>query len=48
MEPFTATVVGSYPRSTTVEDMLKKPAVSQIRALALSNKKICGIRTFRA
>ena len=32
MEPFTATVVGSYPRPTTVEDTLKKPMVSEDEA----------------
>jgi 5-methyltetrahydropteroyltriglutamate--homocysteine methyltransferase len=29
MPPFTATVVGSYPRNTSVEDTLKKPSLSR-------------------
>src|SRR6202162_4261546 len=29
MTPFTSTVVGSYPRNTTVEDTMKKPSLSR-------------------
>jgi 5-methyltetrahydropteroyltriglutamate--homocysteine methyltransferase len=29
MKPFTSTVVGSYPRNTSVEDTMKKPALSR-------------------
>jgi 5-methyltetrahydropteroyltriglutamate--homocysteine methyltransferase len=29
MPPFVGTVVGSYPRNTTVEDTLKKPSLSR-------------------
>jgi len=33
--PFTATVVGSYPRNTEVEDTMKKPSVSHEEALEM-------------
>ena len=29
MKPFTSTVIGSYPRNTTVEDTMKKPTLSR-------------------
>src|SRR5215468_11254201 len=29
MQPFTSTVVGSYPRNTSVEDTMKKPTLSR-------------------
>ncbi|MCS7034883.1 MAG: cobalamin-independent methionine synthase II family protein, partial [Phycisphaerae bacterium] len=35
MPPFTATVVGSYPRNTSVEDTLKKPSLTRAETDAL-------------
>jgi len=35
MNPFTSTVIGSYPRNTSVEDTMKKPTLSRSEIDAL-------------